>query len=356
MKIGIITFQETNNYGAILQNFALQQAIIQKGHSAETINYKSTYISKPYRFIHLKNKGLLSYIFGVLGYLIYMPRTKKCNQFRKLIHYSKPIEKDNIHALNETYDIFITGSDQVWNYKLTGMDTTYMLDFVTDKSKCNSYAASIGLLNIDPLQQKQYYTLLNNFHFITVREKSASVLLKHILNKEIPIASDPCLLLSKNRWEQIAIEPKNFCNYILIYQLGFSIDAVKLAKQIAKEKSLRMIFIPFPVGKFAFGKWDITAGNAELVGYIKNAEYVITDSFHGTLFSIIFNKKFFTKISGTHAGVSSRIFDLLTHYGLTNRIIQENMNYNQKISYDTINKLLEKDRKISLDILDNMLQ
>lgn len=355
MKVGIITFQETNNYGAVLQNYALQQAIMQEGHSVKTIDYKSSYIGKPYKFIHLKNKGSFSYIFGVLGYLIYLPRGKKCHKFRSLISYTAPVNTSDVDQLNEDFDVFITGSDQVWNPNLTGMDSVYMLGFVSDKSKCNSYAASIGLMEIDPSKQNQFYMLLKDFHCISVRERSAATLLKDILKEEVSVVSDPCLLLTKEQWTSVSVAPKKQHGYVFVYQLGVSSDVVKLAKRISKDKSLKLIFVPFPVGAFSFGKWDICAGNAELLGYIKNADYVITDSFHGTLLSIIFNKNFFTKISGTHAGVSSRIYDLLEHYGLIDRIIKEDIDYNQAVPYGTINKKLENDRKISWQLLAKIL-
>lgn len=356
MKIGIITFQETNNYGVILQNYALQQALIQKGHHVRTIDYKSSYIGKPYRLAHLKNKGFFSYAFGVLGYLIYMPRGKKCKKFRKKILYTKPVKEDELGKLNEEFDLFITGSDQVWNPRLTGMDTAYMLDFVADKAKCNSYAASIGLSGASPSQKELFYTFLHDFHYISVREKSAAALLENILGRKIAVASDPCLLLTREEWASVAESPGIAQGYVLVYQLGVSPDAVNLAKRIAREKSLRLVFVPFPVGAFAVGRWDIGVGNAGLVGYIRDAEYVVTDSFHGTLLSIIFNKKFFTKVSGTHAGVGSRIYDLLESYGLEERIIQNDMDYGLEISYESINKKIKMDRKMSMQILDRILQ
>lgn len=355
MRVGIITFQETNNYGAVLQNYALQRAIVKKGHDVRTIDYRSSYIGKPWRPAHLKNKGFVSYIFGILGYVIYMPRGRKCRNFRKLIRYTEPVTEKNLHELNNAFDLFITGSDQVWNLRLTGMDAAYMLNFVTDKSKCGSYAASIGLSKISLSQKEFFRTFLNDFHFISVREKGAARLLADTLKREVATASDPCLLLTAEEWAAVSADPESTQGYVLVYQLGVSSDAVGLAKRIAGEKSLKLVFIPFPVGAFAAGRWDIKAGNAELIGYIKNAAYVVTDSFHGTLLSIIFNKNFFTKVSGTHAGVSSRIHDLLEHYGLENRIIQSGMDYEQQIPYESINEQVKKDREISLRILDQIL-
>ena len=127
-----------------------------------------------------------------------------------------------------------------------------------------------------------------------------------------------------------------------------------LAKKIAKEKHLGLIFLPFPVGTPAFGKYAFNAGPAELVNYIAHADYVITDSFHGTLFSILFHKQFFTKVSGTHAGVGSRIHDLLSHYNLSDRIIAEQVNYKDPIDYTVIDSIIKKDRAHSLQVLQNI--
>lgn len=355
MKIGIITFQETNNYGASLQNYALQQAILHMGHSVDTIDYRSSYIGKPYRLAHLKNKGLFSYLFGVMGYLIYLPRTGKCRRFRQKISYSRPVNRETIGALNQEYDVFITGSDQVWNYKLTGMDPVYLLGFVEDKAKCSSYAASVGISELEPAAEEQYRGLLKGFHMITVRESSSVPLLKSILQRDVFPAADPCLLLTAEEWKQAAVMPKGKGRYVFVYQLGFSADIVKLARRIAEENRLKLVFTPFPVGAFAWGKWDMRAGSAELAGYIKEAEYIVTDSFHGTLLSLIFQKKFFTKIAGTHAGVGSRIYDLLEHYEITDRIVSENIDYKASMPYDRIAEKLSQDRERSLALLDKIL-
>lgn len=354
MKAAILTFQQTNNYGAILQNYALQHTINKLGYDADTIDYQSDYISKPYKICHLKNKGLFPYLFGVAGYLIYALRTSKCKHFRKNISYSLPAKYPDLSALNDQYDIFITGSDQVWNYKLTGMDTAFLLDFVADKRKCASYAASLGVNCLDKDIAPIYKDLLNNYKLVSVREEQAKQTLSSILSAPIEVVSDPCLLLTPDEWLSVAAPNIPKKPYIAIYQLGFSSDVVKLAKKIAKEKHLGLIFLPFPVGTPAFGKYAFNAGPAELVNYIAHADYVITDSFHGTLFSILFHKQFFTKVSGTHAGVGSRIHDLLSHYNLSDRIIAEQVNYKDPIDYTVIDSIIEKDRAHSLQVLQNI--
>lgn len=355
MKTGIVTFQNTNNYGALLQNFALQQAVSKLGHIAETINYKDKYISKPYGIAHLKNKGLFAYLFGVLGYIIYLPRTKKCKEFKQKIKYSVPLKKENLKSLNSEYDNFIAGSDQVWNYKLTGLDDAYLMDFVEDKSKCNSYAASLGFSELEENKRGRYINNLSSYNIITVREKAGETLLRDILKREVETVVDPCLLLSYDEWQKVIIEPKTDKHFILVYQLGFSPVLVEQAVKVAKRENKKIVFLPFPVGKPAFGKYDVFAGPSELLGYIKKADYVFTDSFHGTLFSILFNKQFYTKISGTHAGIGSRISDMLAIFGLEKRLV-EYTDLNETIDFENINPIITIQRERSLKILNKIYE
>ncbi len=353
MKVGIVTFQETNNYGAILQNYALQQAVCKQGGTPETIDYRSRYIGRPYGLQHLKDKGLFTYLFGVAGYLIYALRTKKSRAFRRHITYSPAVKREDLATLNERYDVFLTGSDQVFNHKLTGMDGTYMLDFVTDKSRCNSYAASLGLHELDETVHRQYREWLNDFHYITVREKTAEAVLRQVLEREVKTVSDPCFLLEKAEWEKVAVEPKTKKPYIFVYELAMSKNVVAFAQKIAREKGLRIVFAPFPMGKLAQGTYAIDAGPGEILGLIRHAEYVVTDSFHGTLFSILFNKRFYTHVADKKIG--SRISDLLEVCGLQDRLLTDKANYEDAVDYDRVNDVIASYRECSQQALAEML-
>ena len=353
MKIGIITFQETNNYGALLQNYAIQKALAKLGHTSETIDYKSEYIGKPCRLRHLKKKGLMKYLLGVAGYFIYLPRTKRNNQFRKMISYSPKTDAKSIKAYEDSYDLYICGSDQVWNYQLTDFDPYYMLGFVKDKKKCNSYAASLGIAEIDEEHREDFAKMIEDYHIISLREKSAANAISKISNHPLEVVADPCVLLSKEEWSDITGKAPDF-PYVYVYQLGVSKDVVNLAKKLAKEKGCKLIFTPFPVGSFAKGKYHITAGCQDVVTYIKNAEYVVTDSFHGTLLSILFHKKFFTKAGGTHGAVGNRIVDLLKGYGLSNRLISEDMDPYGEIDYEVIEVKIKENREKGYEILERI--
>ncbi len=355
MRIGIVTFQETNNYGAILQNFALQKAIEQYGHYAETIDYRSEYIAKPYRLKHLKDKGLGKYVFGVIGYLCYMPRTRANQKFRKNVHYSKPIMKEGLSALNVDYDCFITGSDQVWNVNLTGYDDTYFLKFVDAAKKKNSYAASIGISQFTDEQKEWYKDKLSGYNVVSVREMASIPMLSDITETDVEEVLDPVFLISKEEWDGYTYSAKEKCDYILVYQLGVSSALVDYAKQCARTYGCKLVFFPFPLVGTAKGRYMLSAGAGDLITYIKNAKYVITDSFHGTALSIIFGKKFATLVSGTHSAVSSRLTSLLEKLGLQHRIWKKDLNIDEEIEYSKVYKILDAERLRSYKVLEKIL-
>lgn len=355
MKVGIVTFQETNNYGANLQNYALQQAIKQLGSEPETIDYRSRYIGRPYGLAHLKNKGLGTYLFGVVGYMVYALRTSKTKQFRRNIAYSPKVKREGLAAMNDRYDVFLTGSDQVFNHKLTGLDGTYMLDFVHDKTRCHSYAASLGLAELDPSVQEQYRAWLGEFKTLTVREQTAVGVLEDVLGRDVSVVSDPCFLLERSDWEKVVCKPKQKQPYVFVYELAMSKDVVSLAQRIAKEKGLKIVFAPFPMGKMANGSWQLGAGPGEILGFIRDAEYVVTDSFHGTLFSILFNKRFYTRIADKKIG--SRVSDLLAKCGLEERLItSQDQPLLDEIDYEAVNEIIAQYRLESRETLKTMLQ
>lgn len=356
MRIGIITFQETNNYGAILQNYALQYAIKQLGHEPETIDYCSRYISKPYKLSHLKNKGIVKYLFGVIGYICYLPRQKRNDEFRKHIKYSQSVCYEELPSLNTQYDCFITGSDQVWNVQLTGYDDTYFLGFVDNGKKKNSFSASVGISQLSDSDKLWYKDKLNDYQNISVRETRAVRLLNDFLDKMICDVVDPVFLLRKEEWDALVKPVPIKQDYILVYQLGVSKELVKYASRCAKMYNCKLVFVPFPLVGIAKGKYAFNAGAGDVLGYIRYAKYVITDSFHGTALSIIFNKKFTTLVSGTHSGVSSRLLDMLKTFELENRIWNTNIDLDEKINYVHTNKILGTEYQKAFNLLKQILK
>lgn len=359
MLAGILTFHSVNNYGAVLQNYALQRAVEKCGWDAETIDYQCDYIEKPYRLINLKQKGLIPYGMGIGGHFIYSFRNKKTNNFRKLVKYSPPVCKKDMQSLNDNYDLFITGSDQVWNHNLTNFDTTFFLDFVHDSRKKASYAASIGLEHIDRAYCEDYKNLLDSFRYLSVREKTAADIIENLINRRPDIVADPTLLLTPEEWFRVADMPTIKEKYILVYQLAFCADTLKFAQKLAKQTGYKVVCLPFPMGKLIHCKCGLTQGPSELLGLIKHAEYVITPSFHGMIFSILFQKQFFVeRPSGVCRQVTSRVKGLLNELGLSDRMLQsgeESIAKFRPIDYTDIVPLVDQKRKQSMAYLKNML-
>ena len=355
-RIGVITFHNYDNYGAILQSYALQKKLRELGTYPEIIDYSSQYISNPFRLINLKEKGLFNYIYGAIGHICYIPRRRKCNQFRKHMKYSEPVTKGNMRAVSGKYDIYIAGSDQVWDYKLTNFDQTYFLDFPEKGKKKCSYAASIGE-HIPPEQfRNDYSRLLNDFDEILVREDYGADIVNELTGKKPDVVCDPTLLLTADEWNKLLKEPKIRGKYILVYQLGINPEIVNFARRLKKETGYRIVYIPFPLVGLLKCRCEITVGPAEWMGLFKNAEYVISDSFHGVVFSLLFNRKFFAKADGHHK--NRRVEQLLKLVNLSDRTMNDvsDEQLTEEIDFTYANEQIANFRNFSLHKLSEMVK
>ena len=313
-RIGVITFHNYDNYGAILQSYALQKKLRELGTYPEIIDYSCQYISNPFRLINLKEKGLFNYIYGAIGHICYIPRRRKCNQFRKHMKYSEK-----------------------------------------GKKKC-SYAASIGE-HIPPEQfRNDYSRLLNDFDEILVREDYGADIVNELTGKKPEVVCDPTLLLTADEWNKLLKEPKIRGKYILVYQLGINPEIVNFARRLKKETGYRIVYIPFPLVGLLKCRCEITVGPAEWMGLFKNAEYVISDSFHGVVFSLLFNRKFFAKADGHHK--NRRVEQLLKLVNLSDRTMNDvsDEQLTEEIDFTYANEQIANFRNFSLHKLSEMVK
>jgi hypothetical protein len=347
MKIGILTFFNYNNYGASLQCYGLYKILKKMGHDVEYLDYTCPYIGNPFKLDHLKKKGLFGYIYSTVGYICYLPRRKKFQKFRELIPHTKPLNIHNIAEMGSDYDKYITGSDQVWSVKLTDFDTTYFLDFVKDDSRKYSYAASFGENAVKEANRSRYKELLEKFQKISVREDYGQKLTQEIAGQNSEITVDPTLLLNAEEWQKVCSKKRVKGKYLLVYQLGFSKQLIHAVKSVAKQTGLQVIYIPFPLGGVVKSKFSISIGPAEWLSLFKNAEYIITDSYHGVIFSIIFRKLFLAVVDGQHK--NQRAISLLQKLHLEERIAQDD-NFGdivKKIDYEKVESILNVDIEAS---------
>ena len=194
------------------------------------------------------------------------------------MRYSQPVTQGKMQPVAGKYDIYIAGSDQIWDYKLTNFDTTYFLDFVKEGKKKCSYAASIGE-NLPPEEyQQKYKELLSDFDEILVREDYGADIVENLTEKRPEVVCDPTLLLTAEEWDKLLVEPKYKEKYILVYQLGINKEIVDFARRLHNKTGYRIVYIPFPLVGLLKCDCKITVGPAEWMGLFKNAEYVAIDN------------------------------------------------------------------------------
>lgn len=366
-NIGVMTWFSYHNYGSALQVTALNKKIRELGYNPEVINYiphgkvrslssdiYSEYVKKIK--IKLKNKGKREY----KGEL----REEKFNKFLNdnLILTDMCRTSSELFELNDKFDAFVCGSDQIW--APTCFNPKYFLDFVLDNRKKISYAPSIGLTKIEDIYVKnRMKENISSFDNLSIREEQGKKLIKDICGKEAKVVLDPTLLLKKEDWKQLESNIYKEEKYILCYFLGNNKNSWESVNKIAKKSGLKVKVIPVFEDDFK-REYDVIndVGPSEFLELIKKASLVCTDSFHGTVFSIIYEKSFYTyerfsKKDGNSQ--NSRIYNILNITELTSRLKTEKNLYDDfelECDFDKAKLNLEIKREESLEFLRNSLQ
>ena len=324
MKSCILTFQSAYNYGAVLQAYALQEYLSQNFGETMILDYHNSSIDKSYArpdfndLIHNPKRSVFRWMQNIL----YKGKNRRIDQFRKdYLRLTKRYDADNIKDANDEADTFITGSDQVWNHLIIGRDTNYFLDFTQPSKHTCSYAASIGVNKIPEEYAELYKNAAGHIGRISVREQEGIKALEDIGIKGAQLNPDPVLLLSKEKWLELSAAPESGKKYILVYKITKADKLLKFAKKLSAMTGLPIVYIPNDLKSGSVGALKLDVGPREWLGYIDNAEYVVTNSFHGTVFSIIFGKKFFSEVSEKVNPSTSRLLNLLGLFQLEERMI-----------------------------------
>ncbi len=372
-KIGIVTYWITqNNYGTVLQNYALQTFL--RSRDFETFLIRTNIPLSCSRFGYYKSFIQKN---GFFSLATYFKNRMFCKIARKILSESKNDKKRKISAfieknLNPTKifkslselesscpeaDIFIAGSDQVWNTYGESLKTiseqikAYLLYFAPDSAKKISCAASFGKNSLDAEFENLFKQELSKFNFVSCREKSGVETCKNLGVKNAVLQQDPAMLLSCDEYKKIAgkaLVPSK--PYILLYLLGNDTDfSVRRLKRFAKSKNLELVYVPAnETQKNTFAK-KTYATVEEWLGLYENASAVVTNSFHGTVFSLIFNKPFLSvHQSGKFKSQNMRIDSLLEDFGLTGRIFSDDFEkLFAPVDFAAVNKKLEEIRETS---------
>jgi len=342
MKIGIVTFEWANNYGALIQSHALQSVLMERGHQVEIIKYRPKIPASLLKRILAKNpkKLIKKWLSLYHNYLFNKFRRQFLNRTSKTFRSIQSFE-----LIKDRYDILISGSDQVWNPKwldqITDMHKIYLLSFLGNNTKIISYAASFGTGEIDsfsPEWYKIFNTELSKFDAISVREKSGIQLVEKLTKRKDAVSIvDPTLLLNKHKYSKIISNRRIRKKYVFSYMLhGYDNDASSINSYIANKQNLNIINCN---AKDSFLRKNYKFPSPpKWLKLIKNARFVVTNSFHGVVFCLIFHKPFVVlSIQGEMGKMNSRIIDLLSAVGLKERIVNHDGLLMDKLVEKSIN-------------------
>ena len=346
MKVGIITFHKVNNYGAVLQAYALQKSIQKLGCQCDIIDYSRKNLRDVLLWQKNKLNCLLKGSRDHQGYsnfeFINMFITtiffnnkvvaKRFEAFRKRYNTSRPVGSDTVKQLNSEYDLFISGSDQVWNCGRVILDKSYFLDFVEQDEKKGSYAASFGIKKIPDKYVADYKSLLSKYKYLSVREAAGADLITELIHRNATVVLDPTLLFKKEEWSDLIGKKQKSNDIIVLYMLEYSENLLMFARELSKSTNCPIRLLNKPYNHKITEECRIDVGPMEWLEEIYNAKYVVTNSFHGVAFSINFNKNFFVEIAGERirGAMGSRIEAILNTFGLEGRLISQNSQDDRK--------------------------
>lgn len=282
-KVGILTFHNVRNYGASLQAYALQRKMQDAFSHVEIIQYQNEKIQNELKLWAPEGASLSSYLKAALGAVFRFQKKRAFDAFnRTMLTLSAEVQKEQLPEFAKKYDILITGSDQVWCTSLTDYDTSYFLDFAGKDQVKIAYAPSFG---DDPIPDISLVSYLNQMDLLTTREEIVSQEFRAQLTQECTVVCDPTLLLDVAAWESIAA--KRHCKkpYAFLFMIRPSKALIAKAETFCEEKGLQLISNK----SFAFFQHP---SPVDFLSWVKNAAYVFTDSFHGTVFSLIFHRQF----------------------------------------------------------------
>jgi len=324
MRVGILTFHRALNYGAVLQAYALQRVIEGFGLEAEVLDYRCPALERTYRPVHFHERSLR----GALSAATYLPirlaRRAKFASFRRrnLVMSAASYLPATISEAVDRYDRFVVGSDQVWNPDLTEADGTYFLDFVDDPDQKVSYAASLGKSGVLHRHAETYLKALASFGRISVREQDGKEYLQTLLGRDVAWVLDPVLLTDPETFRVIAIPPRRSRPYIFAYCLHET-DMYRYVEHLRRLTGLPVVYVPGSLRTRLVGTRVMSLSPEDFLGWIRDAAYVITDSFHVVAFSILFRKVFKAQLKSALPELNSRITSLLGLVGLEQQIISE---------------------------------
>ena len=360
MKVGILTFPNSKSFGASLQMYALYRAVKNFGYDVEIINYQNKFMKSAR---HVSGDSISKRIRLSISSLIHFRQKRAFLSFEKATMCKYPAravsDSRKLYEIANRYGAVICGSDQVWNPDITGYDISYFLSFCGVNTKRIAYAPSFGVEEVPDDFGTKIGAELTKFSSLSVREKSGSDLAERLIGQGINIVSDPTFLITIDEW--LSIEkphPLAKGDYILYYTIRSSENLWRQCKALSKKTGLKIIRVGGNAIKRIKNREDMIdyasdLSPSEWLSLVHNARYVVTNSFHGTAFSIIYHKDFYLEFSSL---TNSRLKQITELAGLEGRVLKDGVEIvPSSIDYISVDERLSGIKIKSSDYLKNAL-
>ncbi len=352
-KIGVITIHSDLNYGAFLQAFATVAFLRAKGYETKIIDYRKIPNSpRNYRFP-----------INIVYKLYHLPRLWRYRSFIKpMISNIRYNSLEELYKFNEDYDILLSGSDQIWNPYCGGfvnkLNPAYYLAFASNKRyKKISYGSSVGSHVFSETERVKVKQWLDEYSALSTRESVGAEQLESIMGKKVKVVLDPSLLLNKVEWLKYSASNRIKDKYVLVYYIDDLEEVVSYARKVADKNGYKVALITnMPMKPKGVDILIPHCGPAQFLGLFDKASYIVTNSFHGTAFSVNFNKEF---ISVLKRNSPQRQQTLLTNVGLMERLltnVEQVDDLTECIDWQEPNRLLEELRADSVNYLINAIE
>ena len=364
MKIYTITCHDVYNVGASLQAYALAAYLENKGHHVEIIDYKPDYLSRHYRLTGINNPQYDKPLVRELYLIAKLPGRWKAMHSRRKAEFDRfkaemlPVTKrryisnEDLKANLPEADVYLAGSDQIWNcFFPNGKDPAFYLDFAPENAMKASYAASFATEDVPEDCKPQIKQWLSKLDAVSVRESSGVEIVNRLGITEAKQVLDPVFLLPEEHWEQIAATIADEEPYVLLYDFDRNSGIISTARKLADDNGWKLYSVlPCPECDRSFDQ----QGPCTFLSLVHNAQFVISNSFHATAFSLIFHKNF--AVCKRNENINTRMVDMLALAGLENRMMNgESLELSGDIDYLSVNNRVQKAALDSQVFLENIL-
>lgn len=333
---------------------ALYHIVENMGHNVEIINYVSDKVN--HRQVHpMTPKSILIKVLSKCFIKSPEQSYKEFESKMKMFPGTTISKTQELIRVSEHFDRIIVGSDQVWNPVVTGHDLNFYLKFCNESQKKASYAASFGYMHADTKYEREIAELLKSFTYLSVREKDGQEIVKKLTGRDAELVLDPTLAVSTDYMRNVMMPYYSKRKYVLYFCIKPSPKLYDIARKYAKRYGYELVTIGGRMkDRFNPGKHAVYGtGPKEFLGLIDSAQCVFTNSFHGMAISIALHKDFYVELS---SDTNSRLINLTEILNLRDRIVRENIPEQKKIEYQYVDRILEKERKISIDFLQTVLK